>query len=124
MTSEKEKYGLDLGAEIVKSGLLWKRSRRSRNLFAMLGFRNWKERMFVLKGNQELLYYKAGHMDEIKGSLSIKNARVISVTPQEAVGKRNAFEIVAENGENILLYTEDSDEVETWMYAIEHVGKK
>jgi len=125
MSTEKAKYGLDLSAEVVKSGLIWKRSRaRSRNIFALMGFRNWKERMFVLKGNKELVYYKAGHMGEVKGTIDIRNAAVKAVLPDQAAGKKNAFEIVLEGGERILLYVEDNEDFEPWKYAVEEVGKK
>ena len=40
--------------EIIKKGILWKRSRARRFLAKVMGIRNWKERVFILTGAREL----------------------------------------------------------------------
>ena len=40
--------------EIIKKGILWKRSRARKFLAKFMGVRNWKERVFILTGAREL----------------------------------------------------------------------
>ena len=40
--------------EIIKKGILWKRSRARKFLAKVMGIRNWKERVFILTGAREL----------------------------------------------------------------------
>ena len=64
--------------EIIKCGNLWKRSRDKQFFSRVLGMKNWKERSFVLKGSQELFYYKRNHDGQVL-SISISSILICNL---------------------------------------------
>jgi hypothetical protein len=110
--------------EVIKSGLLWKRSRNRKFFSRIFGVRNWKERKFVLKKSGELYYFKPNKemLFQAKGKLLVNNAIVKLIAQEESFGKTNTFEITTASRETILLSSDDPKITSSWMKIIEEMG--
>jgi hypothetical protein len=111
-------------SDVIMSGLLWKRSRNRSFFSRVMGFKNWKERKFVLKKNGELYYFKPDEemLFQAKGKLLVNDAVVKTISAEDSFGKTNAFEIKTASQETVLLASDDPKTASSWIKIIEEMG--
>ena len=110
--------------DVIKSGLLWKRSRNQKFISRVLGLKNWQERRFSLKKNGELNYFKPDEeiLPQASGKLLINGAVVKSMSAENSFGKKNAFEIKTASQEKIILASDDPKIASSWIKIIEELA--
>ena len=124
-SSQQDNHHVNLlSGDILKRGLLWKRSRNKQFFSRVLGLKNWKQRTFLLKDSQELLYFEPGDEDKLKGRIIINDVVVRSASAENSHGRSNVFEIITADQEVILLASNDPKEAASWMMLLEQVGNR
>ena len=80
--------------------------------------KNWKMRWFILQHNK-LFYFKnrpTKYIREPTGVILLKGS-TLNLTPKS--NKNNCFEIIESTGKSYLIYSENKEEIEVWIKAIE-----
>ena len=94
------------GDATVKSGYLAMKSR------SFLLYAGWNPFIFVLRGDKIMSYFSPDNRAVAKGSFSVKNALIRSISVQ---GRQHTFEVYTENRESILLEANDALELGSWV---------
>ena len=101
--------------QIVKQGELEKCS-RNRGFFYSLSGKNYRKRMFKLFEDAKVQYFDG---EVVRGEFSVIGGGFQALTPEQADGKENAFEITASDGEKLVAVADTFEEMEDWIFRLQ-----
>ena len=107
--------------DVIKTGMLLKKSRNRQVTSKLLGVRSWKSRRFVLRGDRTLLYFDpASPAVAKKGSIDVSTgAMVRAVAADQVDGHSHAFQVVTALTNETLLFAAESDQdAKEWVLII------